>query len=64
MTYGEMIETARELVNFINRGRKPEWHMTQRIAETVVLTWYHEGGVGKVVDQMAQAERAANEAAA
>jgi hypothetical protein len=65
MTYGEMRETARELVNFINEFRmNREWYITQRTAEVIVLRWFNEGGVGKVITQMAQAERAANEAAA
>ena len=61
MTYGEMRETARELANFVNEFNT---QITQRTAEAVVLRWFNEGGVGKVVAQMAQAERAANEAAA
>ena len=65
MTYGEMREAARELVNFINEFRmNREWYITQRTAEVIVLRWFNEGGVGKVITQMAQAERAANEAAA
>ena len=55
MTYGEMRETARELVNFVNENGM---QITQRAAEAVVLRWFDEGGVGKVVRQMAQAERA------
>ncbi len=66
MTYGEMRETARELANYVNNyyNIPAEQQITQRVAETVVLRWFTEGGVGKVVAQMAQAERAANEAAA
>ena len=66
MTYGELRETARELANFVNNyyNIPAEHHITQRAAEAVVLRWFNEGGVGKVVTQMAQAERTANEAAA
>ena len=66
MTYGEMRETARELANYVNNyyNIPAAQQITQRTAEAVVLRWFEEGGVGKVVTQMAQAERAANEAAA